>query len=855
MIKFIDFPQRIADPILHLNQNLRIRLSMPQSKRKWNHANILTVLFLSLLVGCNFPPLKAQTNNPDLPAVPELQQTMITFGVSIAQAIPAGESIYLNLLDEVTGLSFNPHKYIMQADSALHYTVTLPFTIGKVLKYRYSREGSTIVNEHLYNDRPVRYRLYDVEGPATVQDIISRWTDTQYEGPMGRIMGEVMDYATGKPVSNLLVTACGEQAFTLADGTFLLEGLPPGMHTLVFYALDGAYHIYQQGAVVAADSTTPVSIELNAAKLVTVIFTIQVPADTPADAPIRLAGSLYQLGNTFADLAGGVSSLASRMPTLGKLANGRYMLTMNLPAGAYIEYKYTLGDGLWSAEVASSGSVRLRQVLIPDTTLEQNDIVDTWLSPNTNPVRFNVKVTSDTPDNEFVSIQFNPGFGWLAALPMSPSGNPVGTAWTFNLTGPFNDLTNLQYRYCRQDQCGAADDAATIGTNPTGRVVNPASSSGTVNDTVSEWAWLSAPNEPATITNIPVTVRSTNFTAGLAFQPKYQPSWEPVLPEAIKEASGLGVNWLILSPTWTFTNGTPPILEPLPSQDILLPELVSSIGNAQRANLNVGLFPQPNFPTDVDTWWLAGARDFPWWVSFFERYSNFVLHHASIGSSTNAGVLVLGGDWLNPALPDGQLADGSPSNVPLDAETRWRELLNQVRQRYNGKIAWALTYPEGIQNPPPFLDAVDQVYILWSAPLAANLDATVQEMQAQAGNILDQEVLPFQQAINKPVILAISYPSIDQAATGCIAISGGGCLEYDLLAQPNPDIPELKLNLQAQAEAYNAVLAAINDRSWISGYISMGYYPPAVLQDKSTSIHGKPASGVLLFWSQKYLGK
>ena len=284
---------------------------MPHLLRKWNPANFLAFLFLILLVGCNLPTQKASSSNEATAApVTELQQTMVTFGVSIAQPIPAGDSIYLNLLDEVTGLSFNAHKYIMQADNALHYSVTLPFTIGKVIKYRYSREGSAIVNEHLYNDRPVRYRMYDIEGPASVQDMISRWTDTQYEGPTGRIMGVVVDSSTGEPVPNLLVLAGGEQAFTLADGTFLLEGLPPGNHNMVFYALDGAYHIYQQGAVVAGGSTTPVTVQLSPAKLVTVIFTIKVPTDTPPDAPIRLAGSLYQLGNTFADLSGGVSSLA-----------------------------------------------------------------------------------------------------------------------------------------------------------------------------------------------------------------------------------------------------------------------------------------------------------------------------------------------------------------------------------------------------------------------------------------------------------------------------------------------------------------------------------------------------------------
>jgi hypothetical protein len=830
---------------------------MPELLQKYIRLILLALLFLTLLVGCNFPPPTAlPSNNTIVTQTPEYQQTLVNFSVNLSEPLPAGDSIYLTLLDEVTGLAFNPHKYIMQADDALNYSVTLPFTIGKVIKYRYAREGTISVNEHLYNDRPVRYRLYHVEAPATVKDVICEWTDTEYLGPRGRIMGEAVDFATGKPVANLLVTAGGEQALTLADGTFLLDGLPLGTHNLVFYALDGSYEIYQQGAVVAADSTTPVSVKLTPARLVNVIFTVKLPADTPTNAPIRLAGNLYQLGNTFADLSGGVSTLASRMPTLGKLEDGRYMVTLNLPAGTYIEYKYTLGDGLWSSEVSSTGTIRLRQLIVPNASFEENDFVDAWLSPNTNPIRFEVKIPSDTYLTDGISIQFNPGFGWLESLPMWPTSNSEGIAvWSFDLTGPFNELSSIYYRYCRDGQCGSADDATTAGVNPTGRLVYPGTNPSTVQDTVSGWAWYSGQNQPSSVPDAQVTPRSPDFVAGVSFQSRYHPSWGPLLPTSIKNVQSLDVNWLILSPTWTFTNQTPPILEPLPSQDMLWTELVSSVNSAHQDNLNVGLFPTPHFPTKVSQWWQDAPRDFSWWVSFFERYTNFVMHHATAASRTSASALILGGDWLKPALPSGVLSDGSPSNVPQDSETRWRDLIGKVRQRYPGTIAWALSYPEGIKNPPPFLDAVDQVYILWSAPLATELNASLDQMQTQAAMIFDQEILPFQQSIGKPVIIAISYPSIDRGSTGCIAVFGGGCLDYDILALPNPDIPELTLNLQDQANAYNAVLSAINERGWISGYVSMGYYPPTALQDKSTSINGKPASGVLWYWTQKYLGR
>ena len=61
-------------------------------------------------------------------------------------------------------------------------------------------------------------------------------------------------------------------------------------------------------------------------------------------------------------------------------------------------------------------------------------------------------------------------------------------------------------------------------------------------------------------------------------------------------------------------------------------------------------------------------------------------------------------------------------------------------------------------------------------------------------------------------------------------------------------VPELvRPILQGQADIYEAMLNAINTRSWIAGIVSRGYYPPAMLQDKSASVHGKPAADLLWY--------
>jgi hypothetical protein len=53
---------------------------------------------------------------------------------------------------------------------------------------------------------------------------------------------------------------------------------------------------------------------------------------------------------------------------------------------------------------------------------------------------------------------------------------------------------------------------------------------------------------------------------------------------------------------------------------------------------------------------------------------------------------------------------------------------------------------------------------------------------------------------------------------------------------------------------YEAVLNALNSRPYVGGVISRGFYPPTLLQDKSASVHGKPAADLLWYWFPRLTG-
>ncbi len=804
--------------------------------------SLVSVLVL-LLNGCTFsllniPGINSPTSTPSLPSGPTSTpqpSAAVNFQVSLPSPLLAGETLYLSVVDEVTGLGWNAINYAMQGMDTLHYTVAIPFAMNSIVKYRYIRQGTIPVLEDDSFDKPVRYRMYDVTGPGAVEDVVASWSDSLFSSPSGRLTGHVVDSSNNNPIPNILIAAGGQQTLADSTGSFVFESLPVGTHNLVAYAIDGAYQTFQQGARVDVGQSTPVALSLTPAQMVNVIFTLSVPANTIQNAPIRLAGNLYQLGNTFGDLQGGLSTVTTRMPLLSPLQDGRSTLSLMLPAGADILYKYTLGDGFWNAEHATDGSFVVRQMIVPasSTPVQVQDSVQTWQAGPSSPILFEVSVPANTPVTDVVSIQFNP-YGWTEPIPMWSLGS---NQWAYQLYSPLNMLGDFGYRYCRNDQCGIADDVQTSAGHP-GRPVSTSLAPQDLQDTVSAWTWLQN-TAPAAQVGYPVTARQ-GFIAGVEFQSDYDPTWQAWIPLAIQNVEGLYANWLVLTPSWTVGRTAPFVFSPVPGVDPLWADTLDTVSSARAANLNVALFPAVNLPADLTAWWTSAPRDAAWWKTWFDRYLAFAATHADLATKSGAQALILGGDWVAPALPDGRI-NGVSSGVPADAEARWQAIITDVRSRFKGSVYWALSYPGGLQATPDFAKDLDGVYLLWYAPLNGS---SVDQLKADAGQLLDTDIQPFQSALQKPVILAVPYPSADNAASASLPISA--------LFQPGGI--QAPVNLVAQADIYQALLMAVNERTWVSGFVSRGYYPPVVLQDASASVHGKPAADALWYWYPRFLG-
>ncbi len=806
---------------------------------------------ISLIKWPTFPTAgPSNTSVPGGPTPTDLPRAQVTFTVRLPDPLSANEVLALSILDEVTGLALNAVDYPMTAVDTVTYTATLAIPDQALLRYRYVRRGASRINEDTNLDAGIRYRLLYVSGPTQIVDTVSSWTDKAVSTLSGNIIGTVVNSDTGIPIPDIMVTAGGVQAQTDSAGRFQLLGLRGGVHNFVAYALDGAYQTFQQGATVAENQSTPVNVGLKPAQLVNIIFSVSVPAGTQTGVPLRIAGNLLQLGNTFSDLRGGLSTVADRMPVLTPQPDGRYSVSLFLPAGADIQYKYTLGDGFWNSEFTASGQYVTRHLIVPAQNMTVSDTVESWHAGPNGPILFQVSVPPNTPTGEIVYLQFNP-YGWTPPIPMWPVGT---NQWAYKLYGPLNIVGSFGYRYCRNAQCDSADDSQTVGPTSRGHVVTPSLAPQEILDTVNQWVWPQNAGSPALVaTTIPS--RGTGFMAGVEFQSYYEPNTPTFIPNALKNIQAIGSNWVFFTPSWTFVRGNPLIFSEQPGEDAFWSDTISSISQARALNLNVALFPQPRFETNANDFWTNAPRDAGWWNNWFDHYRAFVIHYADMANLSGSQALIIGGDWIAPALPAGTLANGNPSGVPADTETRWLSLIAEIRQHFRGSVIFALPYDNSIIIAPiTILQNTDAVYWLWFVKLGDQAAPNKTDMLAEAGRLLDTNMQPTQAQVNKPFLIGLSYPSSTSSATGCIPNGSGTCLYWTALNRPNPDVSSVNLDLQQQVDLYDVMFNAINARTWVNGLISRGYFAPVALQDKSASIHGKPAADLLWYWFPRLLG-
>ncbi len=175
-----------------------------------------------------------------------------------------------------------------------------------------------------------------------------------------------------------------------------------------------------------------------------------------------------------------------------------------------------------------------------------------------------------------------------------------------------------------------------------------------------------------------------------------------------------------------------------PEQDPFWLDSAIMVSQARGANLNVGIFPIPQFAIKLRMIFGQRRRAMQaWWQTWFDHYRAFAVNYADLAAQTGSQALILGGDWLGPGPSGRDTGRWHALGRPCGCR-RALELPSSLKcastsaEKSGGRCH---IHPANCKPPLNFLQATDGIYLLWNAPLATQAGASKTDMANQAGQI------------------------------------------------------------------------------------------------------------------------
>lgn len=807
-------------------------------------SKIITILFIVFVLILSSCTLQNIANNSQADSTPEIQQ--YSEDISLAESRffleipePVTEDLVFEIIDDVTGIELNPTRYSLQKIDDTHYGVIIPLKIGSIVKYRYFRNGNLPIYETDAENNVIDYRAAYIDSARDFADVLTNWADRQYAYAYGHLEGQIINSISNSPLQNLLVIAAGKHAFTDSDGYFSINNLPPGKHNMVALSTDGEYATYQQEAIIGEGLTTPAKLAVEPAKFVNITFLVKIP-EVDTNLPLRILGNTYQLGNVFGNVFNGESTVASRAPALNLLPDGTYSLTLSLPVGFNLVYKYSFGNGFWNAELSDSDQFFTRNIIIPDSDSLITDVVSAFQAKSTTPLIINVTVPENLPVSDVVSIQFS-AFGWSSPIPMMKIGKNI---FTYSLYGPLNLMDTIKFRFCRNDSCSPIE-SSLISTNEenefTHQIMNSSQTVDVKLDSGLEWTINKVPSE---IVAPQINNRGSQFITGIEFSSDYSifdPIYSKLAYQSIKDISA---NSVVIPVTWTLQSLNPVELGQIAGKNPLWKDIYSLVNKAQAEGLNVILSPRVDLSSAALDQLLQGNYSNEWEAKLLEAYSREMKYTADLAEFMH----------LQGIIFSQSIMGNNASKLPSGFVNQ--DIQNQIFSSINTRFSGDIFYEFSIGDSLPDIDFLRQFD---GAIVDANWDISsygsdTSSLEQAAAEIFNLKLSDLAKAFEKPVIIRLAYPSLNGVEKGCIQ-TDLLCTEFMDLSQMNTQEQQLiGYNLPLQSQIYQAILSQINDLEWVGGIVSSGYNLQLGLQDGSSSIREKPASDVLWYWFPRLNG-
>ncbi|MBI2918761.1 MAG: hypothetical protein HYY01_12330 [Chloroflexi bacterium] len=426
----------------------------------------------------------------------------VDFRVKVPENTPPGETVYVTVLP-FDDWAWNEEQHTpMKPEGSGIWSARVSVEEGALVRYVYDRwdakEWSKFKETREASGKSIsiesRY-LFVEPGLAEVRDTVDTWNDLRALAPTGAVHGIVLDGATGSPLMDTNISIAGIHIASDYDGRFKLEGVAAGVQRVTAHRNLGDYRPAATTAEVTAGGVAEVRIEMQAAPPVDVTFDVALPENTPADAEISLAGSVFQLGAR-PGVQPNMPIMAGHLllPKLERVGAGRARVTLRLHGGTYVQYFYSIGSSSRGREYGAETGFVYRSFLVDPSSPVRQDRVATW-RPGGGAVRVTLRVAVPPNSPPDTPVVFNAGPShW-----MTRTGSYEWTIFLYGFPGE-----QEPHRYVLGDDNLGADGSDGLGEDGTRTLVYPIADA-VVEDRVERWKWTPtalavAPGQPAEVT-------------------------------------------------------------------------------------------------------------------------------------------------------------------------------------------------------------------------------------------------------------------------------------------------------------------------------------------------------------------
>ena len=321
---------------------------------------------------------------------------------------------------------------------------------------------------------------------------------------------------------------------------------------------------------------------------------------------------------------------------------------------------------------------------------------------------------------------------------------------------------------------------------------------------------------------VPVTPSSAQVAErqdGISFAAWWYDLFDGEPPqESMANLADTGAGWVGIVPTWYQANAATTRIGPT-DNSVTDDGVVHMIQTAHDLGLSVMVKPHVDLSDDATEW--RGSIGTHWqgqpakWDRWFRSYRHFIFHFAVLAEANGVEQLSVGCELL-----------GTTGRAK-----RWRKVVAGVRERFSGTLTYAANWG-GEEVGLRWWDAVDLIGVDAYYPLTGENDPTLQELEE--GWATPIETLADLSAAwdDKPIVLTeVGYRSVDGANR-----------------RPWAWTNDPPLDLQEQADCYEALFGTVWDEAWLAGFFIWDWSADPTAggpTDKDFTPFGKPAEDVL----------